>query len=142
MQYATIAQYIETTNDTETVEGSNVDDSEALLADQTHLNRALIAASNKINSRLGLAYSMPIEPAPPDLVRICIRIARFELEVHEVRDVVKEQYDEAIADLDAYRNGKSVLLDVNGNPIAGKNAIGTAYSATLVGQRNKLSIRF
>lgn len=136
MQYATISDYRALVSDGEAIEQSNIDDPNSLIVDDTHLDRALIAASNKINAALASVYGTPITPAPPDLVRICIRIARYEKEVHEVREVVKDQYDEAIVDLNAYRTGASTLIGANNIPVPLKQLTqGGGIGTTTIGQR-------
>jgi len=135
--YATINQYLESINGGEAVESSNIDDPNALTIDADHLDRALASASNRINSALSLKYAIPVFPSPPDLVRICIRLARFELEVYEVRDVVLKQYEAAIVDLNGYRLGLAQLIGSDNKPVPLKPAepLQTNNAHTGVGQR-------
>ena len=135
--YATISQYIDSLNGGEAVETSNIDAPDALTIDADHIDRALASASNKINSALSLKYSIPIFPSPPDLVRICVRLARFELEIYEVRDVVLKQYEAAIVDLNNYRLGMAQLIGSDNKPVPLKQAepLQTNAAHTGVGQR-------
>ena len=135
--YATISQYIESINGGEAVESSNIDDPNALTIDADHLDRALASASNRINSALSLKYAIPVFPSPPDLVRICVRLARFELEIYEVRDVVLKQYEAAIVDLNGYRLGLAQLIGSDNKPVPLKPAepLQTDNAHTGVGQR-------
>ena len=135
--YATINQYLESINGGEAVESSNIDDPNALTIDADHLDRALASASNRINSALSLKYAIPVFPSPPDLVRICIRLARFELEIYEVRDVVLKQYEAAIVDLNNYRLGLAQLIGSDNKPVPLKPAepLQTNNAHTGVGQR-------
>lgn len=135
--YATISQYIESINGGEAIETSNVDDPDALTIDAVHIDRALISASNQINATLSLRYSIPIFPSPPDLIRICVRLARFELEQYEVRDVVLKQYEAAIADLNNYRLGMAQLIGSDNKPVPLKPAepLQTNMAHSGVGQR-------
>jgi len=135
--YATISQYIDSLNGGEAVETSNIDAPDALTIDADHIDRALASASNKINSALSLKYSIPIFPSPPDLVRICVRLTRFELEIYEVRDVVLKQYEAAIVDLNNYRLGMAQLIGSDNKPVPLKLAepLQTNNAHTGVGQR-------
>ena len=135
--YATISQYLESINGGEAVESSNIDDPNALTIDADHLDRALASASNRINSALSLKYAIPVFPSPPDLVRICVRLARFELEIYEVRDVVLKQYEAAIVDLNNYRLGLAQLIGSDNKPVPLKLAepLQTNNAHTGVGQR-------
>ena len=135
--YATISQYLESINGGEAVESSNIDDPNALTIDADHLDRALASASNRINSALSLKYAIPVFPSPPDLVRICVRLARFELEIYEVRDVVLKQYEAAIVDLNGYRLGLAQLIGSDNKPVPLKPAepLQTNNAHTGVGQR-------
>ena len=135
--YATISQYIESINGGEAVESSNIDDPNALTIDADHLDRALASASNKINSALSMRYAIPVFPSPPDLVRICVRLARWELEIYEVRDVVLKQYEAAIVDLNGYRLGLAQLIGSDNKPVPLKPAepLQTNNAHTGVGQR-------
>lgn len=135
--YATINQYLESINGGEAVESSNIDDPNALTIDADHLDRALASASNRINSALSLKYAIPVFPSPPDLVRICVRLARFELEIYEVRDVVLKQYEAAIVDLNGYRLGLAQLIGSDNKPVPLKPAepLQTNNAHTGVGQR-------
>ena len=137
MTYATITEYRATVNDADAVEGSNIDNPDALTIDSAHLDRALISASNKINAALGIRFSVPIFPSPPDLIRICIRIARFELEIYEMRAIVQAQYDAAIADLNAYRLGTAELIGVDNRfvPLKPVDPSQTNNTRTTIGQR-------
>jgi len=135
--YATISQYLESISGGEAVESSNIDDPNALTIDADHLDRALASASNRINSALSLKYAIPVFPSPPDLVRICVRLARFELEIYEVRDVVLKQYEAAIVDLNGYRLGLAQLIGSDNKPVPLKPAepLQTNNAHTGVGQR-------
>ena len=135
--YATISQYLESISGGEAVETSNVDDPDALTIDADHLDRALASASNKINSALSMRYAIPVFPSPPDLVRICVRLARWELEIYEVRDVVLKQYEAAIVDLNGYRLGLAQLIGSDNKPVPLKPAepLQTNNAHTGVGQR-------
>ena len=135
--YATISQYIESISGGEAVESSNIDDPNALTIDADHLDRALASASNKINSALSMRYAIPVFPSPPDLVRICVRLARWELEIYEVRDVVLKQYEAAIVDLNGYRLGLAQLIGSDNKPVPLKPAepLQTNNAHTGVGQR-------
>ena len=135
--YATISQYLESISGGEAVEASNIDDPNALTIDADHLDRALASASNRINSALSLKYAIPVFPSPPDLVRICVRLARFELEIYEVRDVVLKQYEAAIVDLNGYRLGLAQLIGSDNKPVPLKPAepLQTNNAHTGVGQR-------
>jgi phage gp36-like protein len=119
MPYATIQDFLLLTHDSDLIEGSNLDDPQAMVLDNDRLNKALIAASNKINASLAISFAVPnlVLANPPDLTRICVRIAHFELEGLEIREVVQKKYDAAIADLNNYRAGAIALIDSNGNPI-------------------------
>ena len=135
--YATISQYIDSLNGGEAVETSNIDAPDALTIDADHIDRALASASNRINSALSMRYSIPVFPSPPDLVRICVRLARFELEIYEVRDVVLKQYEAAIVDLNGYRLGLAQLIGSDNKPVPLKPAepLQTNNAHTGVGQR-------
>ena len=137
MTYATISQYLEVTQNGEAIESSNIDSPDALTIDADHIDRALASASNKINSALSMRYAIPVFPSPPDLVRICVRLGRFELEVYEVRDVVLKQYEAAIADLNNYRLGLAQLIGSDNKPVPLKPAepLQTNAGHTGVGQR-------
>jgi len=135
--YATISQYLQVINGGEAVESSNIDDPNALTIDADHIDRALASATNKINSALSMRYAIPVFPSPPDLVRICIRLGRFELEQYEVRDVVLKQYEAAIVDLNNYRLGLAQLIGSDNKPVPLKPAepLQTNNAHTGVGQR-------
>lgn len=137
MSYATTSQYLEVIQGGEAIETSNIDDPDALTIDAVHIDRALISASNKISAALSLRYSIPIFPSPPDLIRICIRLARFELEQYEVRDVVLKQYESAIVDLNNYRLGIAQLIGSDNKPVPMKPVEPSQTSAghSSVGQR-------
>gem|GEM_PF-2556527 len=135
--YATISQYLQVINGGEAVESSNIDDPNALTIDADHIDLALASATNKINSALSMRYAIPVFPSPPDLVRICIRLGRFELEQYEVRDVVLKQYEAAIVDLNNYRLGLAQLIGSDNKPVPLKPAepLQTNNAHTGVGQR-------
>jgi phage gp36-like protein len=137
MQYATISDFRRLTNDIEAVEGSNVDFADAQFIDEKLLNGALTSASNKIAAAIAGLYGINLDPVPPDLVRICVRIAHWELEGHEIRDVVQKKYESAIADLKGYQTGANTLLDAGGNPVPLKRqkAAIDGYATTSVGRR-------
>lgn len=137
MTYATIAQYVESLNGSEAVETSNIDNINAISIDEAHLDRALISASNRINAALSMRYAIPVFPSPPDLVRICVRLCRFELEQYEVRDVVLKQYEAAIVDLNNYRLGLAQLIGSDNKPVPLKLAepLQTNNAHSGVGQR-------
>lgn len=78
---------------------------------QDILDGALKAASAEIDTYLSGRYRLPLNPAPPHLVRICCDIARYVLtgDERQATDTINDRYKAAVRFLELVASGKVTL---------------------------------
>lgn len=121
MSYITEQDLIERFGEDEILALSDRDDSGT--PDPEVITQAIEDADGEINSRVGVKYSTPIEPAPPVLQAMACDIARYRLYGVQATDQVKERYNNAIAFLNAVASGRAVIDGVTESPPAGIGGI-------------------
>jgi phage gp36-like protein len=124
-QYATISDFIDEIQITETIWLTNLDDPAATAINSNTLNAALIAASEIIDTYCGSRYSLPLDPAPAVMTAYCIDIARYRLDRVRSREDVRLRYEDVL----------KFLLQVSRGAVSiGATALGTSASDQLLSQ--------
>ncbi len=80
-------------------------------------NKALQDASDMIDGYVGGRYSLPLDPVPGNVSRVCSDIARFYLWKDQASDAVMALYKAAMAVLTGIQNG-SITLEAAAVPSA------------------------
>jgi phage gp36-like protein len=90
---------------------------------------ALQAASDEIDTYLGVRYTVPLETPPPYIKMVCVDIAvyRLALDVGPRTEEMRLRYTDAISYLKSVADGKFELPDTGGgtDPGGGENSAGT-----------------
>lgn len=107
--YATAADMIRQFQRREVLALTDPDDTGDI--NQEILDGALKAASAEIDTYLSGRYRLPLNPAPPHLVRICCDIARYVLtgDERQATDTINDRYRAAVRFLELVASGKVTL---------------------------------
>lgn len=86
--------------------------------DMDVLNRAIDGVTADIDAYLVNRYTLPLNPVPPNLVRIAADLVRYQLYDIKVPELVKQRHDDAIAFLKSVSNGTASLgASPTGEPV-------------------------
>ena len=86
--------------------------------DANVVEKALDDATDEINTYLAIKYTVPVVSVSAYLKRICCDIARYFLHENAAIEEVEKRYKRAISWLKDIANGKAILTDASGAPIA------------------------
>lgn len=89
--------------------GTTPDELEIAQQAQATIEAELARASARIDSRLAVRYSLPFPSTPPELVPLCLDIARYFLHDKWAREEVLRRYTDAMAELEAIAKGLATI---------------------------------
>ncbi|MEO1082392.1 MAG: phage protein Gp36 family protein [Pseudomonadota bacterium] len=77
--------------------------------DTARVDQALQDASNFIDAYLAAQMTVPVDPAPDILTRLCAEIARYRLQDDQPLDEARKRYEDAVALLKDIARGTASL---------------------------------
>ena len=134
--YATVQDFIEIRGEREAVLLSNLDEPGASTVNQNYLANALENATAEMDGHLAARYTIPVTPIPPILRKICIVIARKDMDRYNRGDYIQDDYRDAIASLKRIAKGDELLVGPDGQPIQA-NEEQKAESQGVIGQGHR-----
>ncbi|WP_016949768.1 gp436 family protein [Anabaena sp. PCC 7108] len=107
MNYATQEDMINLFGEPEVIELTNLDNPNLDAIDATRLDQALDYASREVDSYLQVAqYQLPLTSVPLVLRNKVADIARYHLDSYQVREDVRQRYEDAVKWLQMLASGK------------------------------------
>lgn len=127
MPYAVKQDLIDRAGD---LEITQISDRDGIPATATAaINAALAQADERINAVLALRFSLPLSETPPVVKSWAVSIARYFLHRDGPPEHVRNDYKEALADLDRVASGKMAVPGAAGlEPLAGGESGSISFS--------------